>query len=105
MGNMPQTVIDAQGSRVLITGATSQIGEYLIPLLIEAGHRVTALSRSHQPEQLRAGAEWVRIERPPKRPDGSGPIRAPVSSLARLVVDGVVLASRLVGRQSVNLLP
>jgi len=37
--------------RILVTGATSQIGVFLIPLLLEAGHEVIAVSRRDNPDR------------------------------------------------------
>jgi len=36
--------------RILLTGATSQIGVFLIPRLLEAGHEVIALGRRNHPD-------------------------------------------------------
>ena len=50
--------------RVFITGATGVIGSRAVPLLLEAGHAVTAASRSeHNREALgRAGAAPVEVD-------------------------------------------
>jgi uncharacterized protein YbjT (DUF2867 family) len=45
--------------RVFITGATGYIGSYLIPLLIERGHRVRALVRPGSRGKLAPGCEVV----------------------------------------------
>lgn len=42
---------------VLVSGATSQIGRYLLPRLVQAGMDVQAISRRPQAEQ--AGVEWL----------------------------------------------
>ena len=54
-----------QSSRlVLVTGASSQIGVFLLPLLQEHGFTVRALSRSapSQPLEVSAGVCWARPE-------------------------------------------
>src|SRR4051812_8553998 len=52
--------------RVVVTGATSQIGDFLLPLLCKQGFHVVAISRSPQ-EPANGGSgstgtaiEWVR---------------------------------------------
>jgi uncharacterized protein YbjT (DUF2867 family) len=49
--------------RILLTGATGVVGRRVLPLLVAAGHRVTAVSRSaDQQELLRAvGAKPVSM--------------------------------------------
>lgn len=47
------------GGSVLVTGATSQIGVFLLPRLCEAGYRVTAVSRRPPPSD-RSGVVWRR---------------------------------------------
>jgi nucleoside-diphosphate-sugar epimerase len=44
--------------RIAVTGATGFVGGHLLPILIEAGHEVRALTR--KPQTDRAGARWVR---------------------------------------------
>ncbi len=51
-------VVDAVDDEVLIFGASSQIGDALLPLLGSAGHRVRAISRN--PPANRKGLRWVR---------------------------------------------
>jgi nucleoside-diphosphate-sugar epimerase len=50
--------------RVFVAGATGAIGRQLVPLLVEAGHEVTGVSRSVSGvERLRAqGASGVRVD-------------------------------------------
>lgn len=42
--------------RVLVTGATSMIGDFLLPMLVQAGHQVIATSR--RPQQTQEGVSW-----------------------------------------------
>jgi nucleoside-diphosphate-sugar epimerase len=42
--------------RVLVAGATGAVGRRLVPLLQEAGHGVTAISRSSE------GTRWLRAQ-------------------------------------------
>jgi len=44
--------------RVLVTGASSQIGRFLLPRLVRAGYAVTALSRFPQPAF--PGVRWIQ---------------------------------------------
>jgi nucleoside-diphosphate-sugar epimerase len=46
---------------VLVIGARSQIGHFLLPALTEAGYRVIALSRAAQGED-RLGVQWIRLK-------------------------------------------
>jgi nucleoside-diphosphate-sugar epimerase len=48
----------AERPRVLVTGASSQIGHFLLPRLLGAGYAVTALSRVPRP--ARAGLCWLQ---------------------------------------------
>ncbi|YCK36439.1 SDR family oxidoreductase [Actinomadura sp. ATCC 39365] len=43
--------------RILVTGATGTLGRALVPVLLKAGHRVRALSRTRHED--RGGVEWV----------------------------------------------
>ncbi len=46
--------------RVLVTGATSMIGDFLLPRLHRAGHEVMATSRREHPPQQ--GVRWLRLD-------------------------------------------
>lgn len=46
--------------RVLVTGATSMIGDFLLPRLCQAGHEVIATSRKEHPPQQ--GIQWLRLD-------------------------------------------
>lgn len=49
----------------LVTGATSQIGDVLLPLLLQQGFQVTAWSRSRRycaTEQQNASLQWVSVD-------------------------------------------
>lgn len=70
----------APATRTIVTGATSQIGGFLIPLLLESGHHVTALSRSSQGQNDQAGVEWLQLDIA-KEPDFS-----PIGGNARVVI-------------------
>ena len=47
-------------ARILITGASSVVGHYLLPALAAEGHSVTALSRSAHEEQ--DGVRWLQVD-------------------------------------------
>jgi len=49
-------------NQVIVTGATSQIGEFLLPMLVQQGYRVTALSRSPPPADLAKTVNWVKLD-------------------------------------------
>ena len=77
--------------RVLLTGATSQIGRALMPMLHAQGHRVVALSRAEQaPEDL--SVEWHRVDLAEGWPDVTacewlisfGPMQALANALSTL---------------------
>ena len=61
--------------RVIVIGATGHVGTYLVPLLVEAGHEVTAVSRgSREPYAPHAAWRQVRtvaIDRTAADQDGS----------------------------------
>lgn len=48
--------------RVLVIGGTGHIGTYLVPMLVEAGHNVTVLTRGVR-EPYRAGPAWQEARR------------------------------------------
>jgi len=48
------------GCRVMITGATSQVGHFLIPRLAERGCRLTLVSRRPARDENRPGVRWVQ---------------------------------------------
>ena len=47
------------GQNIFVTGGTGYIGSRLIPLLLQRGHRVTALVRPQSRERLPAGATCI----------------------------------------------
>ncbi len=47
-----------QGVNILVTGATSQIGIFLLPLLVDQGFNVIALSRAHREDSR--GIVWLK---------------------------------------------
>lgn len=53
---------------VVVTGASSQIGVFLLPLLVEAGFEVTAVSRAAPAEAVRVagGVSWISPATDPK---------------------------------------
>jgi len=53
---------------VLVLGARSQIGDYLLPALVRGGYRVLAATRGRFPPEV-PGVEWVRV-------DGNGSVSA-----------------------------
>ncbi|TAN05091.1 MAG: hypothetical protein EPN38_12730 [Rhodanobacteraceae bacterium] len=75
---------------VLVCGASSQIGCFLLPALVRAGARVLALSRRPQPP--RAGIGWLQgaLPRPPERAAGVQSVCsfAPLAALAAWIDDG-----------------
>ncbi len=48
------------GKRVLVTGATSMVGDYLLPLLVKSGYEVIATSRERHASQQ--GVRWIRAD-------------------------------------------
>lgn len=49
------------GQHVVVVGATGHIGSYLVPRLVRAGHRVTAVSRGTR-EPYHADPAWEQVE-------------------------------------------
>ncbi len=73
-------------SRVLVTGATGQIGVFLLPRLLRAGRRVIAVSRRipagapWQPSQAAGALTWIGAD-PPGSASGDSPLLAEVDCL------------------------
>jgi len=47
---------------VVVVGATSLVGRFLLPRLVNAGHEVTAVSRHNAPSAPPAGVAWQRCD-------------------------------------------
>ncbi len=47
---------------VVVVGATSLVGHFLLPRLVNAGHDVTAVSRHNAPSAPPAGVAWQRCD-------------------------------------------
>lgn len=79
-----------QTGTVLVCGASSQIGCFLLPELVRAGSRVLALSRSPQPEI--AGVTWLQgaLPQPPDTSDRATAVCsfAPLDALAAWIDSG-----------------
>ena len=75
---------------VLVCGASSQIGVFLLPELVGANARVIALSRRSQPPA--AGVEWLRGTLPQAPPEAGTAVSicsfAPLDALAAWVDSG-----------------
>ncbi|ADV26396.1 NAD-dependent epimerase/dehydratase [Pseudoxanthomonas suwonensis 11-1] len=63
---------------VLVIGATSQIGHFMLPRLVAAGQEVLALSRQAQARRQVAGVRWLQGQLPDAVP-GLPPLDAVVS--------------------------
>ncbi len=50
------------GLRIVVTGATSLVGRFLLPRLREGGHEVHAVSRRPLPEGSSSGAVWHALD-------------------------------------------
>lgn len=68
----------SEGKTVLVLGARSQIGEYLLPALVRGGYRVLAATRGPFPAGS-AGVEWVRVDQSGRVSPPSGPVWAVVN--------------------------
>jgi nucleoside-diphosphate-sugar epimerase len=85
------------GASLAVTGASSQIGVFLLPLLAAAGHPVTALSRRAPAEPLAVG-DGVRWQRDLAGPDevtgllSCGPLDLALSLVERCAGLGKVVA-------------
>jgi len=79
-----------QTDAVLVCGASSQIGHFLLPELVHAGVRVLALSRNRQPPLV--GIEWMRgaLPRPPPTAEAVASVCsfAPLDALAAWIDSG-----------------
>lgn len=51
-----------QSTRIMVTGATSQIGYFLLPLLQAGGEKCLAVSRNPPAEPWPSGVSWRRID-------------------------------------------
>ena len=75
---------------VLVCGASSQIGWFLLPELVQTGVSVLALSRTAQPAV--AGATWLQgaLPRPPPAANAAASVCcfAPLDALARWIESG-----------------
>lgn len=71
-------------SRVLVCGASSQVGVFALPRLVAAGWRVTAVSRVGRPAWCPAwdAVEWIK--------PGAGPAEPPVALLSAGPLDSVL---------------
>jgi len=56
---------EIEAMRIFVTGATGVVGRRLVPLLLSAGHAVTAVARSQEKRAAleRQGAAAVEVER------------------------------------------
>ena len=46
--------------KILVTGASSMIGEFLLPMLVDAGYEVVVTSRTHHVAQY--GVRWLQLD-------------------------------------------
>lgn len=81
---------DWRKGTVLVLGASSQIGYFLLPELVRAGARVLALSRKPQPSVGKV--EWLRgaLPQPPRGADDATAVCcfAPLDALAAWIESG-----------------
>jgi uncharacterized protein YbjT (DUF2867 family) len=52
MRSAPVTAIREVMNRILLTGATGVVGRRVLPLLVSAGHSVTAVGRAPEQQEL-----------------------------------------------------
>jgi nucleoside-diphosphate-sugar epimerase len=84
---------------VLVSGATSQLGVFLLPRLMEAGFSVLALSRRSPEDCVREGVRWLQPET--ETESSAGPQGGERRSVRHLVSCGPLdLALALVERHS-----
>lgn len=87
----PAGARDWRAGTVLVMGASSQIGYFLLPRLLRAGARVLALSRATQPAM--AGVEWLQgaLPSPPPAAATADSVCcfAPLQMLAEWINGGV----------------
>lgn len=57
-----QTLPPGNQRRVIVTGATSLIGDYLLPALVQAGFQVHAISRNPPAASNPPGLHWHRLD-------------------------------------------
>lgn len=67
-----------EGRTVLVLGARSQIGDYLLPALVRSGYRVLAATRGSFPPAL-PGVEWVSVDGDGRVSGRGGPVFAVVN--------------------------
>ena len=96
---------DWRAGTVLVAGASSQIGWFLLPELARAGAGVLALSRSRQPPV--AGVSWIvgALPAPPAPADDAGSVCsfAPLDALAAwLAAGGAPAVERVVATSSMS---
>lgn len=96
---------DWRKGTLLVLGASSQIGYYLLPGLVRTGARVLALSRAPQPPV--EGVAWLRgaLPQPPESANTAASICcfAPLDSLAAWIESGVAVGlQRVVATSSMS---
>lgn len=98
-------MLDWRTGTVLVAGASSQIGFFLLPELARRGVRVLALSRVAQPEAT--GVTWLQgaLPQPPTEADEAGSICsfAPLDALAAWIeVGGAPGLTRVIATSSMS---
>ncbi|TAN05462.1 MAG: NAD-dependent epimerase/dehydratase family protein [Rhodanobacteraceae bacterium] len=96
---------DWRGGSVLVCGASSQIGYFLLPELVHAGARVLALSR--RPRAATPGVAWLQgaLPRPPEAVDVVESVCsfAPLEALAAWIDSGAATGlQRVVATSSMS---